>query len=508
MANESAGVYKRRIMTDALTTRPAHRGAWSAELRAMLSLAWPLILTNLSQIALATTDVIMMGWLGPRALAAGALGVNLNFAFLIFGIGLVTATSPMIAIELGRRRGSVREVRRTVRQGFWAAAAFTVPVWVVLWHAEPILLALRQEPDLAHAAAGYLHTFQWAFLPFLFYIVLRNFVSAQERPMAALWISGSAIAVNAFLVWVLMFGRLGAPALGLPGAGIATTLTNLLMLAGLGTLISSDRRFRRFHIFGRFWSADWQRFREVWRIGLPIAFTLGFEVTVFNAAVFLMGLIGAEALAAHSIAIQIVSVIFMVPLGLGMTATVRVGLALGSGDRAAVARAGWSAFAMAMAYACCTAAILLVFGRTLVGIFLDLDRQENQQVIDLAVSFLTIGGLFQLADSGQAAASGMLRGLGDTRVPMLFAALGYWGIGLPLAALLAFSAGLKGEGVWIGLATGLGVVALSMTARWIRRERLGLTNGTIYGRGNAATTPIHSVTQEPERGNNGLTAPW
>ena len=462
-------------MANVVAAEPGPQGAWGAEFRAMLSLAWPLVLTNLSQVALATTDVIMMGWLGPDALASGALGVNLNFAFLIFGIGLVTATGPLIAIELGKRRHAVREVRRTVRQGFWAALTVTIPIWFVLWHAEPILLALHQEPNLAHGAASYLHTFQWAFLPFLWYIVLRNFVSALERPLIALWISGVAIALNASLVWVLMFGKLGAPALGLPGAGIATTLTNIFMVAGLAGLISRDRRFRRYHIFGRFWRADWPRYREIWRIGGPISLTVGFEVTIFNAAVFLMGLIGADSLAAHSIAIQIASVAFMVPLGLGNAATVRVGLAYGAGNVAGITRAGWTAFAMAMVYACCTACIMIFFGRTLVGIFLDVNVPENLAVIDLAVSFVFFAGIFQLADSGQATASGMLRGLGDTRVPMVLAAIGYWGIGLPLAIALGFWARLEGRGIWMGLAIGLAVVAVSMTVRWIRRERLGLT---------------------------------
>ena len=458
----------------------APRGAWNAEFRATLALAWPLILTNLSQIALATTDVIMMGWLGPEFLAAGALGANLNFAFLIFGIGLVTATAPMIAIELGRNRHSVRDVRRSVRQGFWAAIAFAVPVWFILWQADWILLALGQEQHLAKGAASYLHTFQWSILPFLLYIVLRNFVSALERPMVALWISAAAIVVNAFLVWVLMFGKLGFPALGLPGAGIGTTLTNIFMAGGLVALIYADRRFRRYQLLGRFWRPDWARFREVWRIGLPIALTLGFEVTIFNAAVFLMGLIGADAIAAHSIAIQIASVAFMVPLGLGMAATVRVGLAFGAGDIAGVGRSGWTAYAMAIGYACCTAAAMLLFGRELVGVFLDLDTPTNNYVVDLAVSFLVFAGIFQLADSGQAAASGMLRGLGDTRVPMIFAAIGYWGVGLPLAIALGFWAGLAGQGIWIGLATGLAVVATLMTVRWIARERLGLTRRAAH----------------------------
>lgn len=449
--------------------------ARSSELRATIALATPLVLSNLSQIALQTTDVIMMGWLGPDALAAGTLGTNLNFAFLIFGMGLVTATSPLIAIELGRRRHSVREVRRSVRQGIWAAITYSLPVWVVLWQAEPILLLLGQEPALVREASGYLHTFQWMFLPSLIFLVLRNFVAALERPLVALWIGLAAIALNAFLVWTLMFGRFGIPPLGLPGAGIATTLTNIVAVFGLAGLIVLDRRFRRYHLFGRFWRPDWKRYREIWRIGLPIAASLTFEVTVFNAAVFIMGLIGAESLAAHSIALQIAAVAFMVPLGLGQAATVRVGIAFGAGDRGGIARAGWTAFALAMVYACCTAALMTLFGRAIVGVFLNLEVPDNLPVVNLAVSFVMFAGLFQLVDSGQAVSNGMLRGLGDTRVPMLFAALGYWGIALPLAAALGLWTSLRGQGVWMGLAIGLAVVAVLMTARWIRRERLGLT---------------------------------
>jgi len=219
---------------------------------------------------------------------------------------------------------------------------------------------------------------------------------------------------------------------------------------------------------------------------------MAFEVTVFNAAVFLMGIIGADSLAAHSIAIQIASVVFMVPLGLGNAATVRVGLAYGAGDSSGVSRAGWTAFVLALGYACCTATIILVFRRQLVGLFLDLGDAANQPVIGLAVSFLLYCGIFQLADAGQAVSSGMLRGLGDTRMPMLIAALGYWCIGLPLGAALAFWTPLAGRGIWIGLAAGLAIVALMMTARWAMRERLGLTRpneslGTV-------STAIHAVT--------------
>jgi multidrug resistance protein, MATE family len=154
--------------------------AWRGELAATLALGWPLVLTNLAQIGLTTADVILMGWLGPHALAAGALGTNLYFAFLIFGIGLVTATAPLIAQELGRKRHSVRDVRRTVRQGLWTAVTISIPVWLVLWNAQAILLLIGQEPALAAEAAPYVRTLQWAFLPFLASVVLRSFLGRSS----------------------------------------------------------------------------------------------------------------------------------------------------------------------------------------------------------------------------------------------------------------------------------------------------------------------------------------
>ena len=467
-------------MTDIVADRTAARRAWSAEARATVRLAWPLVVINISNVALATTDVIMLGWLGPEALAAAALATNLNFALLIFGIGLVTATSPLIAIELGRKQHSVRDVRRSVRQGMWAAITVSIPIWLVLWQGEWIMLHLGQEPALAEEAGWYLRTMQWGILPYLAFIVLRNFVSALQRPMMALWVGRSAIPVNAVLNYWFIFGGLGLPPLRLFGAGIGTTLANLFTFIAMALIVSFHPRFKRYALFGRFWRPDWRRYAEVWRLGLPIALTLSFEVTIFNAAAFLMGLISADALAAHAIALQIPSLAFMVPLGLGMAATVRVGLAYGAGDKAGIMRAGWTAYGMAMIYACGTMVLLIVAGRPLVGVFLDLGEPRNQVAIGLAITFLVYGGLFQLFDAGQAAASGMLRGLGDARIPMVYAAIGYWGIGLPLAAVLGFKTNLAGEGIWIGLATGLAVVCVMLTVRWTRRERLGLTRPIGY----------------------------
>jgi len=443
---------------------------WRDEIRAMLLLAWPMVLTNLAQTAMTATDVLIMGRLGADALAAGALGANLYFAPMIFGLGLMLATSPMIATELGRRRHSVRDVRRTVRQGLWIAVCAAVPIWLLLWQAEAILLAMGQEPALAALGGTYVRWLQWGLLPFYGYIVLRSFMSALERPGWALAVAFVAVVFNVFANWALVFGKLGFPAMGIAGSGLATTLSNILMFAGLVLVVLTERRFRRYHLFGRFWRADWPRFRALLRLGLPIAGILAFEVTVFNAAAFLMGLIDAASLAAHAIAIQIASISFMVPMGLNQAVTVRVSLAYGANDPNGIYRAGWTAFALGVGFMALMALVMVTWPLPLIGAFIDAGDPVNATVVSLAVTFLAFAALFQIADGAQAVASGMLRGLHDTTVPMIYAAIGYWGVGMPLGALLAFHYGLRGNGIWIGLSAGLAVVAVLLLARWLRRD--------------------------------------
>jgi MATE family multidrug resistance protein len=448
---------------------------WRDEIRAMLQLSWPMILTNLGQTAMTATDVLMMGRLGPDALAAGSLGANLYFMPLIFGLGLMTAASPMIATELGRKRHSVRDVRRTVRQGLWLAVMVSIPIWFLLWQAEAILNAMGQEPRLAAMAGSYVRTLMWASTPFYGYLVLRSFISALERPRWALLIVFSAVAFNVLANWCLMFGNLGFPALGLPGAGIATTASSLFMFAGMAAVVSFERRFRRYRLFGRFWRADWPRLKAFLRLGMPIAALLLFEVSIFNAASFLMGLINAASIAAYAIAIQVASLSFMVPLGLGQAVTVRVGRAHGAGDYEAVTRAGWTAYVMGVGFMAVMAAVMVFMPYPLISAFIDIDAPGNAHVVGLAATFLAFAGLFQIVDGAQAVGGGMLRGLHDTTIPMIYALFGYWGVGLPLGVALAFPGGLEGRGIWIGLSAGLAVVAALLLGRWLRRERLGLT---------------------------------
>lgn len=449
---------------------------WQEELRATMTLAWPLVLTNLAMTMIGATDVVMVGWLGPTELAAASLGFNLSMTCAIFAMGVITATSPMMASERGRKLHSVRDIRRTFRQGLWLALAIMVPVWAFLWQTEAILLALGQQADLADKAQTYVRAYMWSILPFMWLIVTRNFLSALERPMWSLVIGIAGVFANAAFNYVLIFGKLGLPALGIIGAGIGSILANSFMFLAMVAVISLHPKFRRYRLFGRWWRSDWPRFRSLWRLGLPIGVTMGLEGAVFGVAVMLMGLIDTNSVAAHAVALQIASVTFMVPMGLAQAATVRVGIGYGRQDPDMVRRAGWTSYAMGTGFMAMMALLIWTLPELLVSIFIDADAPQNAEVVRLAVSFLAIAALFQIADGAQVVGAGMLRGLHDTRWPMAFAAFGYWVVGIGVGAWLAFRAGWGGVGIWTGLATGLGIVAILMLGRWLMRHRLRLVS--------------------------------
>lgn len=450
------------------------RPAWSAELTATMALAWPLILSNLTFALIQATDIVLMGWLGPHELAAAALGINLTWPLGFAAFGLLTAASPMMATALGAKTRSVREVRRSFRQSIWLCVLATVPLWLLLWNAEGVILALGQKPALARDAAIFLRGYMWTMLPWLLFQAMRNFLAAVERPGWVLGVSIAGIIVNALLGWALIFGRLGLPALGIFGGGLASSIVWGLLALALLAVILSDRQFRRFHLFGHLWRSDWPRLKRMLRLGTPIGLAFAFEGAVFGAAAYLMGLIDSASLAAHAVALQIAALTFMVPWGLSQAATVRVGRALGRGDQEGMARSGWTAWIVGVGFMASMAAIMWTFPRELVGLFLD-DTPANARVIALAVAFLAVAAAFQIFDGAQVVGAGMLRGLHDTRVPMLFALLGYWGIGLGVGAWLAFARGWGGAGIWVGLAIGLAIVAVLMIGRWSIRDRLGLT---------------------------------
>jgi len=448
--------------------------AWSAELRATLTLAWPLIFANLTQQLIQATDVLLMGRLGATQLAAATLALNLTFTFNLFLFGLVTASSPMMASALGARSNNVRDVRRTFRAGLWLLIFALPPYWLLLWHVGDFMRAFGESEELARQGQTFLRAYMWCTAPWLLFQLLRNFVAALERPRVVLWLSLGGIGLNALLSWSLIFGHFGLPALGLRGGGIGSTITWIALCVALVLVTSDHRQFRRFRLFGNWWRFDGQRTWAMVKLGFPIGITMALEMGVFALAAYFMGWIGAPAVAAHAVALQIAAITFMVPLGLGQAATVRVGLAFGRRDPDAIARAGWTAWLAGVGFMAVMAVAIWAVPHRLVTLFL-VDSAQNAVVIALAVSFLKVAAAFQLVDGAQVIGAGMLRGLHDTRWPLVFAAVGYWGVGLGIGSWLAFGADWKGLGIWIGLASGLAAVAVLMLVRWSIRERLGLT---------------------------------
>jgi len=442
----------------------AGRGASWVELRAMLALAWPLALTNLSQHAMALTDALILGRHSTEALAAATLGANLFWAVMALPLGAAFAAAAILARQRGAGgRGWMGRMRRAAQAGFVASLLLLlIPGGLLLWQAEALLRATGQTPALAAGAAVYLRWLLWSLIPFAGFLVLRGFLAAMGRPGPALAVALSAIGLNAILCWCLVF-----PAgLGLAGAGLATLLADTAMLAGLLWLIQRDRRLRRFRLLGRWRSIDLAMLAETWRLGLPICGGILLEIGVFAAAALAMGRFGAAAVAAHAVALQVSGLTFMVPLGIGQAATARVGFLAGAGAMAAAVRAGWLAIGLAAAFMLATAAILIGGAPAIAAGFLGAEEAEAVAARSLASALLVLAGIFQLADGIQAATAGALRGLKDTRIPMLIGLLGYWGLGMPIGLALAHAIELGPRGLWGGLVVGLAVVAGLLLWRW------------------------------------------
>ena len=437
--------------------------AWLLEARELLRLAVPMAATQLAQMVILATDTIMLGHFSNRALAAAALGNTIYFMCWLLGSGLPMAVSPVIAHVqgahiAGTKQRDQREVRIAVRMGLWSVALISLPLLAVLIFTRPILTALGQEPMLASDAAIFMSGLAWG-LPFaMAFQVLRSFSTALSRAVPPLVVMGAAVLWNAGFDYALIFGHFGFPKMGLYGAGLASASSNIFSFVAMLAVCLAVPALKRYRILHRLWQWHRQSFAELFRLGLPIGITMVFEVALFNGAALAMGVIGLSSLAAHQIAITIPSLTFMIPLGIGLAATVRVGMAAGAGDAIAARRAGFTAIGMAALFMCCAALVLLLWPREIASLWLP-DIPENADVLALAVSFLAVAAAFQLVDGIQVAASMSLRGLKDARGPM-------WLAGAPMCLILAFPLGLKGFGIWLGLAFGLLVAAVTLTARF------------------------------------------
>ncbi len=432
------------------------------ETDATLRLAIPLILTQLAHISLGTTDVIMMGWLGPEALAAGALGSHFYYLVFYFVLGVLLAVAPILSQHLGARR--FREVRRVMRHGVFVAAILAVPAILFILQADTVLVLAGQKSNLAASAQSYLSFVIIGLFPGFLFALLSEFLSAHQRPRAVLVVTVFAISFNALADYALMFGNFGFPVLGLDGAGIATAASSCIMFAALGLFVLTDQRLRRYKLYIRFWRINWAQISEIIRLGFPIAITEVAEIGMFFAAALLMGLIGTSTLAAHAVVAQSCAVSFMVPFGISIAASVRVGRATGARDPEAAVRAGWVAVAIGIAYSLVPASVFWFLGEDLVQLFFAAEGDKASLI--LAIGLLAIAAPFQFVDGIQVITRGALQGLKDTTGPMLVALSCYWLLGLPLAALLGLYFAMGGQGVWIGLALGLAADALLLAWRF------------------------------------------
>jgi MATE family multidrug resistance protein len=443
---------------------PAEEGLWRAELGRTVRLAVPMALTQLGQIVMMTTDLVLIGRLGDVALAAAALAHTVLFAAFTLGMGLVSAVAPLAAQAFGAREP--RMVRRALRVGLWAALVLGVPMTLLQFLGEDILLALGQEPASAALAARYLAGMAWCIIPAWAFIALRNFMGAVNRPEPALWITLAAIPINAVVAYALIYGAFGLPALDLLGAGLATTLVNVGMCGTAIWVATTRRPFRKYRPFGRFWRSDWRLFAKLVAVGLPISGALLLEYGLFAAAALLMGRISTSAVAAHQIALQTAALLYMVPFGIALAATVRVGQAVGRRDPAGTRRAGFVAIALAAAFMGGMTLIVGLARHAIPLAFVGSEAAQSGETVALAATLLLLGASLFITDGVQTAAGGALRGLNDTRVPLAIAALSYWAVGFPSSAWLAFSMGLGASGVWIGLSLGTAVYAALLVWRF------------------------------------------
>ena len=434
------------------------------ELGETAKLALPMALTQLGQIAMMTTDLAFIGHLSADALAAAALAGTVYFVSFTFGMGLMSAVAPLVAQAFGADNPAV--VRRSLRMGLWAALLLSLPIMAAPLRGEQILLALGQAPATAQLAQGYLFGLAWGVAPALGFLAIRSFMGALNRPEPVLWITLAAIPVNALLVYLLIYGKFGLPRLELFGAGLATTLVNCATFLAALWVATRRRPFSDYHVLAHLWRLDWPLMRQLIAIGAPISVAFLLEYGLFSAAALLMGLISTTALAAHQIALQVTAILFMIPFGISMAATVRVGHAVGRNDGRGVRRAGLVAMLLGIAIAATLTLAVIASRFAITKFFLGDISVDADATIELAANLLLVGATFFITDAVQSIAVGSLRGLKDTRVPLLFAVVGYWLIGFPLSYVLGFNTSLGAVGVWVGLSIGTAVYATLLVLRF------------------------------------------
>ncbi|BDA75096.1 multi-drug efflux transporter [Rivularia sp. IAM M-261] len=434
------------------------------EAQFFLKLAIPLAAAQLSEIATSFTDTMMMGLLGSKTLGAGALGSTTYIALLWTSSGMVSAVGVLTAIALGA--GQLQRIRNIANQGLWLTVLLSIPIMLLLWNMAPILLHLGQEESTVFLTQSYLQAIVWGFPALIGFSVLKNLVSALNRPQIIMIIMVNGIVVNVIANYILMFGKLGLPALGLAGIGWASTLTLWSQFIAGMSFVSLDKELRTYQLFSNWYHFDFLAFSEIIKVGLPTALVFAMEISLNTFIAYLMGYLGTVPLAAHQIAIQTAGIVFMVPLGISYATTMRVGQKLGENDPKGVRRAGFVGIGLGVIFVNIVALIFWIFPDFIAGIYLDTKNPDNVEVVQLAITLLSLTAVYQICDGMQVIAGGALRGLKDTRIPLLISLFSYWLIGLGSGYFLGIYLHWGSIGLWFGLVLGLASAAINLTWRF------------------------------------------
>lgn len=439
---------------------------YSEHRRAIWMLGGPLIASQVAQFLIHMTDTIMLGWYDVTALAAVTLGSTMYFVTFIVGAGFAFAVTPMVAAAA--EAYDEAQVRRVTRMGLWLSIAYGLLFTLPFMWSEQILLAIGQDAVVAAMAHDYLVIAAWQMVPALMAMTLKSYLAALEYTAIILWATLGTALMNVVVNYALIFGNFGAPEMGIQGAAIASLFVTfatvvILVLYGL-------RKLPQYKLLQNVWKPDGEILRRVFQLGWPIGLTSLAEGGLFTASAIMMGWIGPIELAAHGIAIQLASLTFMVHLGFSQAATIRAGRALGRGDEINLRRGAKMAIGMSTVFAVATMAVFLLIPEPLIAVFIDPNEPEKAALLRIGISLLAMAGLFQVVDAVQVLALGLLRGVQDTAVPMVIATISYWVVGLPVSYLLAFTLGMGGVGIWLGLVVGLSVAAVLMMWRFWRRS--------------------------------------
>ncbi len=426
----------------------------------MLALAAPLVIAEVGWVSMGTVDTLMVGRLGPQSIAAAGLASMIFFTVAVFSMGLLLGLDPLVAQAFGADR--LDECHRWLVAGVWTALGVSLPSVGAVYALRAALVVWGLPAEVLALTELYLAVLVWSLPPFLFYVAFRRYLQAMNIVTPVTLTLIIANVVNAVANWMLIFGHFGAPALGLRGSAFATVIARTFMAVALLAVILAHEAHMKPRLRDTPLALDLSRVRPLVWIGLPAAGQMLFEVGVFALATALAGRVSADALAANQIALNMASLTFMVPYGIGSAGAVRVGQAIGRRDPRGARAAGWTAIALGVAFMALASTLFLTFPAALVRAY-----TTDERVVAIGVALLFVAAIFQLFDGLQGVTTGVLRGAGDTRTPMLWNLGGHWLVGLPLGYYLCFRLGRGIVGLWWGLSAGLVICGVSLLVTWI-----------------------------------------